>query len=227
MNRLDGTADTRMMAIVHRALHRDLERIRLEVTTPPFPKGTQRNALGEHAVWLMAFLHRHHAGEDAGLWPLVVRHNAGAAELVASLEADHRRIEPAIEALTTAGRRYAGTTDDAARQDLLAAVDQLCAVLLPHLDREVADGMPVVAASVSEREWRDWNQAYYLKPKSPAELAMEGHWLIDDLDPEGYQVVVHEVPPVLRFVLLHGFARAYRRKAASLWRGRPAPVVTR
>jgi len=42
---------------------------------------------------------------------------------------------------------------------------------------------------------------------------MEGHWLLDGIDAEGYQVVVHTVAAVPRFILLHGFARAYQRRA--------------
>jgi hypothetical protein len=48
-------------------------------------------------------------------------------------------------------------------------------------------------------------------------LGIEGHWLLDGIDAEGYQVVVHTVPAVPRFILLHGFARAYRRRAQARW----------
>ena len=49
------------------------------------------------------------------------------------------------------------------------------------------------------------------------ELAIEGHWLIEEIDAEGYSVVVHKVPVVPRFILIHGFARAYRRQARARW----------
>jgi hypothetical protein len=56
-----------------------------------------------------------------------------------------------------------------------------------------------------------------LTPKSFAQLGMEAHWLVDGIDREGYQIVVHTVPAVPRFILLHGFARAYRRRARARW----------
>ncbi len=40
---------------------------------------------------------------------------------------------------------------------------------------------------------------------------------LDGIDAAGYQVVVHTVPAVPRFILLHGFARAYRRRAQVRW----------
>jgi hypothetical protein len=77
--------------------------------------------------------------------------------------------------------------------------------------------MPVVAASISDREWDVVEQEYNIKPKGTRQLAMEGHWLIEEIDPEGYQVVVHKVPLPLRLLLLYGFGPAYRRQARARW----------
>lgn len=217
MTRPEDPADTRMMGIVHSALKRDLLRTRDVLTAAPAPQGRQRQALGEHVTWMMAFLHAHHSSEDDGLWPLVRRRNPAAAELLDSLEADHARIAPAAEALTTVAREYTTTTGDLPRAELVEAIDRLIDVLFPHLDREVADAMPVVSASITNREWDAVEQEYNIKPKSMRELGIEGHWLLDGIDPEGYDVVVHKVSPAARFVLLHGFARVYRRQAQARW----------
>jgi Hemerythrin HHE cation binding domain len=217
MRTVEGPADTRMMGIVHGALRRDLLRTRAALTTPPYPQGRRRRALGEHVVWMMEFLHGHHTGEDEGLWPLVRARNPAAGALLDSLEAEHRRISPAAAALTSAGQRYAQTTAAQPRTELITALDGLAAVLFPHLDWEVEEAMPVVSASITHAEWQAVEQEYYVKPKSLAQLGMEGHWLLDGIDAEGYQVVVHTVPAVPRFILLHGFARAYRRRAQARW----------
>ncbi|MET8788084.1 hemerythrin domain-containing protein [Streptomyces sp. NPDC049097] len=211
-------ADTRMMGIVHGALCRDLDRARTVLTAEPYPEQRRARALGEHVVWLMEVLHAHHTGEDEGLWPLVRERDPAAIALLDSLDADHRRIEPAAGALTVAARRYAGSATDDSRVELLAALDALTAVLVPHLEREVEQGMPVVSANLSQADWHAWDQKYNVKPKSFGQLGLEGHWLLDGLDPEGYRLVVHLVPPLPRFVLLHGFARAYRRRVAAWWR---------
>jgi hypothetical protein len=206
-----------MMGIVHQALRRDLLRTREAVTEESHPHGRQRRALGEHVVWMMAFLHAHHSGEDEGLWPLVRERNPAAGALLDSLEAEHRRISPAAAALTVAGQQYAATTADEPRAELVTALDALATVLFPHLDREVEEAMPVVSATITQAQWRAVEQTYNIKPKSLAQLGMEGHWLLDGIDGEGYQVVVHTVPAVPRFILLHGFARAYRRRAEVRW----------
>lgn len=217
----DAPADTRMMAIVHSALKRDLRRTREVLATSPPPQGQQRHALGGHVTWMMEFLHAHHRGEDLGLWPLVRQRNPSAAELLDSLEADHARIDPAARAVSAAALEYTATTADPPRAALVESLDQLLTVLVPHLDREVADGMPVVAASITAREWDAVEQEYNIKPKSLPQLGIEGHWLLEGIDAEGYDVVVHKVPPVPRFVLVHGFGPVYRRQARARWT--PAP----
>ncbi len=223
MTALDAPADTRMMGIVHEALKRDLRRVREVVQASPPPRGRQRVALGRHVLWMLDFLHAHHSGEDAGLWPLVLRRNPASAELLASMEADHARIAPAADVAASAARAYAETTTDADRVALVEALDSLLAVLVPHLDREVAEAMPVVAASITNREWDAVEQEYNIKPKTTRQLAMEGHWLLEGIDAEGYDVVVHKVPAILRFVLIHGFGHAYRRRAAARWTPDRAP----
>ncbi len=210
-------ADTRVMGIVHTALRRDLERAREAAVTDPPPEGRRRQAIGRHVLWLIDFLHHHHTGEDEGLWPLVLRRDPSAAPLLDSLEADHARIAPAVESLTLAARAYATSASDEARATLVAALDDLAEVLFPHLDREVAEGMPVVSAAITEREWRDWDEAYNIKGKSPLELGLEGHFLLDGLGPEDREVVEHLVPPVARFLLIHGFGWLYRRQARQRW----------
>ena len=217
MNTLDGPADTRMMGIVHEALKRDLLRVRRVLRDAPAPLGRQRVALGQHVTWMLAFLHAHHSSEDAGLWPLVRQRNPAAAGLLDSMEADHARIAPAADVVDAAARDYTTSTTDSSRAALVAALDRLVEVLVLHLDREVAEAMPVVAASITNREWDALEQEYNIKPKSKRQLAMEGHWLLEGIDAEGYDVVVHKVPAVLRFVLINGFGRAYRRQAEARW----------
>ena len=77
--------------------------------------------------------------------------------------------------------------------------------------------MPLVSVSITAAEWRAVDQEYYIKPKSLSQLGFEGHWLLDGLDAERSQVVLHQVPLMSRLVLVHGFARQYRRRATACW----------
>lgn len=216
-------ADTRSMGIVHSALRRDLERTRVVLSTEPYPDAERRRGLAAHLTWMMRFLHIHHTGEDVGLWPLIRAKNPAAGALLDQMDADHRRIAPAITALEDAARAY---RDDAgAREPLLAALAGLTEVLLPHLRREELEMMPVVSATITTTEYHDIEQEHFVKPKSFMELGAEGHWIIDGLGPDDREVILHVVPAVPRFILLHGFARSYRRKRDLLWGDGPAAAI--
>jgi hypothetical protein len=208
-------ADTRSMGIVHSALRRDLERTRLLLNETPPPGDDQRRALAAHLGWMMHFLHLHHTGEDVGLWPLVRSRNPSAAPLLDQMDEDHRRIGPAVTALEEAADRY--REHASARDELLAALDRLSEVLLPHLRREELEMMPVVATTLSDPEYRAVEHEYFVAPKGLRELGTEAHWVLDGLPPDGREVMLSVVPAVPRFILLHGFGRAYRRAATRRW----------
>jgi hemerythrin HHE cation binding domain-containing protein len=216
-------ADTRTMGIVHSALRRDLERTRMVLDANPHPEGPRRQALADHLLWMMRFLHMHHSGEDAGLWPLIRERNPAAAALLDEMDADHQRIATTITGLEAAAREY--RDDGGARERLLSALAALRSELLPHLRREELDMMPVVAVTITDAEYRAVEHEYFVKPKGFLELATEAHWVRDGLAAEGRELIVRLVPAVPRFVILHGFARSYRRKRALLWGDGPPAAL--
>jgi hypothetical protein len=111
------------------------------------------------------------------------------------------------------------------REAVLTALGDLCAVLLPHLAREEVEMMPVVASTLTETERFAIEKRDNLDPKSFIELGDEGHWLLDGLDDQGREVLLHTVPAVPRFLLLHMFRRRYQRKVHTLWSGTEAVDV--
>jgi hemerythrin-like domain-containing protein len=213
----NAPADTRMMGIVHQALRRDLARARVALARTPPPPGPQREAVARHLQWMMRFLHQHHAGEDAGLYPMVRERNPAAAGLLDAMDAEHEAIGPGITALEHAAADYSQGDSTARRDRVLAGIKTLEASLLPHLRREEEEMMPVVSATITAAEWTAWDEQYNLKPKSFVELGREGHWLIDGLSDDDRQVVVGLVPRIPRFILLHGFAGPYRRQRSRCW----------
>ena len=213
----DRPADTRMMGIVHDALRRDLSRATAALSATPHPPDAHRVAIAAHVGWMMDFLHAHHAGEDDALWPLVRAHNPAAADMLDEMDADHNRIGPQIDHVRNAAAAYGADASRTVRQGLATAIELLRSVLDPHLRREEDEMMPIVSASITHAQWEAFNNARYVKSKSKKELGHEGHWLIDSLEPERYDVVVHTVPALPRFILVHAMAKPYRRECAARW----------
>ncbi|KAF0963782.1 hemerythrin domain-containing protein [Rhodococcus sp. T7] len=212
----DEPADTRVMGIVHSALRRDLARARSALVERPYPFDTQRTAIAEHLIWMMAFLHHHHLSEDEHLYPLVRERNRGARALLDEMDADHRSIVPAMDALEGAAAKYRASAD--ARGEVLAAVDVLCESLLPHLEREEREMMPIVSATITDAEWRHWDEECNIKPKGPIELLDEGLFIIDSAEPDDVRAITELVPPLPRWLMLNVMIRRYRTAAFRRWR---------
>jgi hemerythrin-like domain-containing protein len=205
------------MGIVHDALRRDLRRAADALSSASSPPDRQRVALAAHIRWLMDFLHAHHTGEDQGLWPLVRAHNPAAGDMLDQMDADHARIAPQIDRVADAAGCYRTNPSRPAREALAAAIEALRSVLDPHLRREEDEMMPIVSHSITDAQFKAYENASHVAAKSKKELGREGHWLIDGLDPERYDVVVHTVATVPRFILLHAMARPYRLECAKRW----------
>ncbi|MBH0121896.1 hemerythrin domain-containing protein [Rhodococcus sp. NPDC003382] len=218
-----GPADTRIMGIVHSALRRDLLRTRTVLEAGPVPDN-RRGPLADHILWMMDFLRHHHEGEDTALYPLVVRLNPDAAALVHSMDDDHRRIEPAITELESAASLFTYPDSDSQAR-LSAALTALTDVLLPHLEREELDMMPVVSETLTDAQWRTWDEDANIAPKSMVTLGKEGIWLIDGLGADDRDHVVHLVSAIPRFFLLHVLGIANRRHFAAIWSGTDAAAV--
>jgi hemerythrin-like domain-containing protein len=215
-----------MMRIVHTALRRDIDRAKHALSELPYPDDSQRQALSKHVAWMMGWLHHHHETEDAHLYPLVRRQNPAAVGVLDDMDADHVAIQPAIAAVEDAAARYGGSTD--AREELLSALDTLSAVLVPHLQREEHEAMPVVSATLTQRQWRELEDEHNIKPLSKKELAFSGNWFVDGLSDADVAIVAALVPPIPRWIVRHVLVRGYRRAMFKCWRlPELAPLGTR
>jgi Polyketide cyclase / dehydrase and lipid transport len=77
--------------------------------------------------------------------------------------------------------------------------------------------MPVVSATLTDAELRRWDVEENIKPKSLGQLGREAQWILDGLGPDDRDYVLHLAPAVMRFVLVYGFGRSYRRRSTASW----------
>jgi len=216
------TIDTRMNGVIHAALRRDLERIAIVVEGPDLTRERLR-AVGAHVLWLMELLHSHHTTEDERLFPMVREGNPDAGPLLDTMVAEHDAIAAGVTALEEAGRR-AEAGDEGAGEALGEAVAGLRRILDPHLEHEERSLSPIVPDSVTEEQWAAFEKGN-VEGRKPPELAFQGHWMLDNLDPGGVAVVKKQVPAVPRFVMLTFLGGPYRKRRDACWGGTPATEV--
>lgn len=219
----DGTApaDTVMMGVMHDALRRDLTRTRDVLASSAVLPDSQAAALGEHILFMLAFLEAHHHTEDEKLWPLVRTHNPGLGPLMDVMSQDHAAIAAQVDQLTDSAQRFGRAPNLRDRAALVAAIDRLTAVLWPHLDREETELMPLVAASLSAMQWQEFERSAK-PPFATRVLAEYLNWFLEELDPVRRHKVLKGMPAPIGLISTRVFGRGYRRRAAVRWGTVPA-----
>jgi hypothetical protein len=218
----DGPVDLTVMFLMHRGFRRDLDAFGRAVPATPIGDRATWSALEERWQVFAQILHDHHAGEDAGLWPLLLervdaaRDGEGRAVLEA-MSAEHGRIDPLLDACGAGFRRMAGAPDAAARDALALDLEATREHLGAHLAHEERDAMRLVQSHLSQDDWQRVSVEYFEKPLTARQLMRVAAWVLHDLPTSGVDRLRRGDPkgPVLillwRLLLRRPFERRERR----------------
>lgn len=130
----DGTASmATALMMSHHAFRRDLARFRKALAIIAAGDVSRAAAVQDEWTFYRGALHGHHTIEDTALFPDLARKGAAIAGVIERLSADHRRIDPLLEA---GDRAFAALprADEAA-----SVVAELEALLDAHLAFEEAE----------------------------------------------------------------------------------------
>ena len=204
-----------MNRVFHAALRRDLERAIDALTDGAQPTPAQRTALADHVNLVLDLLHRHHTGEDTGLWPLVRRRAPDLGAQLDAMEAEHASVAGAIVSTRAAARRYAATTDPPpAGHRLRQSLVELGDLLLPHLDHEETEVMPRVMRALTQRDWTGLSRA---ELRNWGSLALAGTglvWMADGLKQTERSMLNKQISPLFQWLVDKRYGPAYRRRTA-------------
>ena len=153
-----GPADLSMMYVLHHGFRRDLA---------CFAAAARRTPIEDRATWrallvrwdlFAVLLHDHHHKEDEILWPLLRERvtaagDDAAAGVLDAMEAEHGRIDPALDAVRAGLAVLADRPDAEERRTLAEAIDAARAVLDGHLGHEERDAIAILQAHVGGEEW--------------------------------------------------------------------------
>jgi hemerythrin-like domain-containing protein len=145
--------EVRDMAIVHRTFRNAYAESAQLVRTAPTPSAERVTFLANHIDFGIAMLHHHHESEDQLLYPLLVERvpeQAGTTEEVAR---DHQLVQTALNAASEACATWRQQPSAETGQALADSLDELNAVLQPHLDDEEQKVVPLAAVTLTQAEW--------------------------------------------------------------------------
>lgn len=208
-------ADTSDMAQVHRVF-------RDAVAAAPQLIGSA-TALGAERVELVAtyydnvlrMLHSHHDGEDVLVWPTLCERVPAQAEEIRRVADQHLGVSEGLGTTLSRIAAWRENPDDASAAKAAAAVAELGAALLPHLDEEEAFIVPLAAQHMYAPEWGE------LPGHAMKHFDGDKLWLIlglvrEQMRPDQIALMEeHMPPPVLQMWTEHG-QQAYAAFIAEL-----------
>ena len=202
--------DMTMMYTMHDALRRELVSItRITARADDYPQRVLRTAAG----WEMfkTYLRVHHTSEDAAVWPVMsqtLAERANDLALLDAMEAEHAAIDPLLEAIDAAL-----IDRDGGQERLGDLVDALNSELTSHLVHEENEALPLIDATLTEQQWRDFGDLHGRRIGADAPRYLP--WLLDGASPERTALVLGRLPEQLRVAYQDEWLPAYTR--LDLW----------
>jgi hypothetical protein len=202
--------DMSMMFAMHDALRRELVQVaRIAALRDDDPGKLLRAALG----WELfkKFLLVHHTTEDDVLWPALRESVAGHPDRLAladALEAEHAVIGPLLTAIDAAA-----ADPDYGYQRLGDITDELAGQLTAHLTHEETDGLALIDASLTPKQWQQFAKAHSDRLTGDAPTYMP--WLLNGASPQTLDNIMSKFPPPLLTAYREQWAPRYA--ALTIW----------
>lgn len=149
----EAPINVRDMHIVHMTFRTAFDQSAELIRANPTPSQHRVEFLVDHIEFGIASLHHHHEAEDALMFPLLAERLPEHRALFDHMDSQHRDISAALDGVHAGCRAWRGDTTSANGLALADALDHLVTLLVPHLDEEEAVVVPLVAVTLSTKEW--------------------------------------------------------------------------
>ena len=217
----EGPVNLAGMFLMHHGFRRDLGNfVRVVPLVEPDDR-QQWQVLAKRWRYFSVVLHKHHKGEDDGLWPLLLDRVDAAGDPAAratleAMEAEHADIDPLLEACGQGFDRLAAAADADARAALEVRLVATRQILGAHLAHEEADALALVQQYLTQQDWDRIERDHFAAGYSIRESFHAVCWVLHGL-PERARQVLFAQPGVgvfrlpWRLILRPRFERAERR----------------
>jgi hypothetical protein len=213
----EGPVDLAGMYLMHRAFRRDLNRFADVPGTVAASDRERWRRISKRFVLFASVLHKHHHGEDVGLWPLLAERGADHTVLDA-LEAEHSVIDPLLASVTADLRALAeGSGDETTHTRLAGTTAELRDALTAHLAHEESDGMTLVQQHLTQEDWARLDEEVFSKDYTPREIPAVIGWVASGCPPEALGRMPGANPVLV--LLARVMARRFDRREARIFGG--------
>lgn len=210
--------EVRDMRIIHETFRRAYEEAAHLIRANPTPSPARVTFLADHVYFGLDMLHHHHEGEDEILYPLLVQRVPDHAARTEQIDHEHQAVKGAIDAAQTACSRWRTAPGADTGEKLAASLDEVNAALLPHLDNEEREIVPLAAVTVTQEEWD--RMAKHGIASVPGNKKMIAFGMIlEPLNPTDQAYMLSNVPPPVKVLYRFVGKRAWNKYATTLRSG--------
>jgi len=210
--------EVRDMRIVHVAFRNAYGEASRLVRAQPTPSAARVTFLADHVDFGVALLHGHHESEDTLLYPTLVERVPDQVAITEEVAGEHRDVARALDAVTSACAVWRAEPSRRTGEALADSLDELNAVLRPHLDDEEQKVVPLAAITLTQAEWNAIGQRSVGEiPK--AKKAVAFGMVLEPLDKSDRAYMKQSLPAPVRMFYGLTIDRPWKKYAKTLRTG--------
>jgi hemerythrin-like domain-containing protein len=210
--------EVRDMRIIHETFRRSYDEAASLIRAHPTPSASRVTFLADHVEFGLSMLHHHHEGEDVILYPLLVERAPEHASRTEQIDLEHQAVKSAIDAAQSACEKWRAAATPESAEALASSLDAVNAALLPHLDNEEREIVPLAAVTVTQKEWNSLAKHGIASVPNNKKMIAFG-MILEPLDQVDRVYMLSNVPPPVK-VLYHLVGkRAWSKYATTLRTG--------
>ena len=199
----EGPVDVKMMYVMHHAFRRDLVMFAEAAAATPANDRDVWRALSRRWQVFSEILHHHHSGEDAGLWPWLLRAaDADERATLDAMEAEHAEIDPILTACAKGFEAVTTATDPVAAAHLADRLAAARDTLLAHMGHEESDALALVQKYMTQADWDHVVENNFDKKTSPRLLFAAVPWIAHELPRDAVDALLAEAGLPMKLVWL-------------------------
>lgn len=208
--------DTHEMVLIHRVIRREFGQLPRLFRAAAGDRARSK-LVGAHAKEMLEFLHTHHSGEDELLFPLLRKRTTLDPELMDRMDAQHAVVDAAVKDITEDLPGWTTSANAAAGERMAAVIDATMPTLVEHLAEEEREVLPIVAVTLTQREWDALAKHSISAIPLARRLVMLGH-ITEEADEAERQRFLQVVPAPARWAYLLIGRRQFARDMAAIRR---------
>jgi hemerythrin-like domain-containing protein len=207
--------DTHDMVLIHRVFRREFGLLPAAIRAVTADDCDRAAVIAAHAREQIDVLHHHHSNEDELIWPKLRERRALDSELTDRMQAQHEHVAGILASVEGPLRGWSTDGNPSDREALAEALQQLCTALIEHLDEEEQQVLPVVAQTLTRREWAELAKRGMAAIRPFRRLVVLGY-ILEEATPDERRAFLEHVPPPIRLAYRLVGRGAHRREIARL-----------